>query len=150
MTDQQKQFDSAIAAGCPGVPNISNAGPLIHGKGFIEAALASVQTEKAALMIGLLGESISHGTANPPSETSPDDLGTVRHDGCGGGVGSIPRYKIVYRTTTKGVELTIYDSGTMSIETKHDTYELFIPATSLELAYAAANALAEATGGWQC
>ena len=111
-----------------------------------EAALASVQTEKAALMIGLLGESISHGTANPPSEPAPmtwEQFATMAvWDGW------IHDLEFPSWIEREGVDcdVQIYRDGTFEITRGENT--VLFNYTSLELAYAAANALAEATGGW--
>ena len=131
MNDQQKQLDAAVAAGCPGVPNISNAGPLIHGKGFIDAAIASVDAALASV------------PTEKPAPMTWEQFVTMAV-----GDGWIHDLEFPSWIEREGVDcdVQIYRDGTFEITRGENT--VLFNYTSLELAYAAANALAEATGGW--
>lgn len=55
----------------------------------------------------------------------------------------------VTRILSDEVEVTIYEKGGFEFS-KEEFGDVWFPSTSYELAYAAANAVAEAVGGWRC
>ena len=111
MTDEQKQLDAAIAAGCPGVDSLHP-----YAKGL-------------------------HPTEKPAPMTWEQFVEMAVREGW------IHKYEFyITRTISHGTELTIFKSE--GFEIKEEGRSVWLPSQSYELAYAAANALAEATGGW--